>query len=109
MVRLAGSLAADWPVTLAAFLLLMISTLVTAWRLCVLMEPLGMHLTVLASTPLGLIGMFFNACLPGSTGGDVIKIYFAAEGNRGRRTEVATVLLLDQGVAPPRGPSRFLE
>lgn len=87
-----------WQVTLAAFVFLLLDMVVTAWRLCVLLEPRGLHLSLGASTRLGLIGMFFNACLPGSTGGDVVKIYYAAEGNRGRRTEVATIILLDRAV-----------
>lgn len=85
-----------WPYTVAALLLLLADMVVTAWRLCVLMRGHGMQLSLFASTRLTLIGMFFNACLPGSTGGDVVKIYFATEGNRGRRTEVATVMLFDR-------------
>ena len=89
-------LAWAWPITLAAFLLLLVDMMVTAWRLCVLLAARGMHLSVWASTKLTLIGIFFNACLPGSTGGDLIKIYYATEGNRGRRTEVTTIILLDR-------------
>jgi uncharacterized protein (TIRG00374 family) len=89
-------LSAVWPVTLAAFGLLLAGTVVTAWRLCVLMKPRGLHLSIGSSVRLTLMGTFFNACLPGSTSGDVIKIYYAAEGHRGRRTEVTTIILLDR-------------
>jgi hypothetical protein len=89
-------LARAWPVTTLAFALLLVDIAVTAWRLCVLLRPLGFHLTVWASTRLMLIGLFFNSCLPGATGGDVIKIYYASAGNRGRRMEVATVILFDR-------------
>jgi len=85
-----------WPVTALAFALLLVDIGVTAWRLCVLLPPLGFHLTVWASTKLMLIGLFFNSCLPGSTGGDVIKIYYASAGHRGRRMEVATIILFDR-------------
>lgn len=87
-----------WPITLLALFVLLADTGVAAWRLCVLLKPHGFHLTLLSSFRLTLMGVFFNACLPGGTGGDVVKIYYAAEGNRGRRTEVATVLLLDRAV-----------
>ena len=87
-----------WPITLMALWVLLVATAVSAWRLCVLLKPHGFHLTVASSLRLTLMGIFFNACLPGGTGGDVVKIYYAAEGNRGRRTEVATVLLLDRAV-----------
>lgn len=91
-------LAAAWPVTLAAFVLLLVDIGVTAWRLCVLLKPRGMHLSLSSSIRLSLIGTFFNSFLPGSAGGDVIKIYYATQGNRGRRTEVATIMLLDRAV-----------
>jgi uncharacterized protein (TIRG00374 family) len=84
--------------TLTAFVLLLAVVVMAAWRLCVLLKPHGFHLTLVSSFRLNLMGVFFNACLPGGTGGDVVKIYYAAEGNRGRRTEVATVLLLDRAV-----------
>lgn len=69
-----------------------------AWRLCLLMRPHGLHLSLSASIRLTLIGAFFNTCLPGATGGDVIKIYYAMDGNRGRRLEIATVMLLNRVV-----------
>jgi hypothetical protein len=89
-------LAHVWPVTLVALLLLLVDMIVTAGRLSVLMQARGMHLSVLSATKLTLIGIFFNACLPGSTGGDLVKIFYATEGNRGRRAEVATIILFDR-------------
>jgi len=89
-------LAAAWQVTLAALALLLLDMCAIAWRLCVLFRPRGLHLSLASSVRLTLIGIFFNACLPGATGGDVMKIYYALEGNRGRRTEVTTVILLDR-------------
>jgi len=86
----------EWPLTLVAFLLLLVDMMVTSSRLCVLLAARGMHLSVINSTKLSLIGIFFNLCLPGSTGGDLMKIYYATEGNRGRRTEVTTIILLDR-------------
>jgi hypothetical protein len=87
-----------WPLMLFAFVLLLLDLVVTAWRLCVLLHPRGFHLSLVQAARLTLIGNFFNACLPGATGGDVIKIYYASEGNRGRRTEVATIILFDRAV-----------
>jgi uncharacterized protein (TIRG00374 family) len=91
-------LVAVWPVTLAAFALLLIDMCVTAWRLCVLMKPRGLRMSLASSVRLSLMGNFFNACLPGATSGDVVKIYYASEGNRGRRTELAAIILLDRAV-----------
>ena len=89
-------LGSVWPVTLAALALLMADLVVSAWRLCLLMKPRGLHLSLASSTRLTLMGTFFNACLPGSTSGDMVKIYYASEGNRGRRTELTTIILLDR-------------
>lgn len=85
-----------WPLTLSAFVLIMGNIALTAWRLCVLMKPRRFHLSFSASLRLTLMGNFFNSCLPGSTSGDVVKIYYITEGNRGRNTELTTIILLDR-------------
>jgi uncharacterized protein (TIRG00374 family) len=69
-----------------------------AWRFCVLLAPLRLRLSLWDSFKLTLIGQFFSTFLPGGTSGDVMKIYYAAEGNQGRRTEVATMVLVDRAV-----------
>jgi len=91
-------LIANWPITLTALLALLTALIVQSKRLCVLMKPLGMYLSLYSAVKLNLMGLFFNFCLPGATGGDAIKIYYALEGNRGRRTEVATLMLFDRAV-----------
>jgi uncharacterized protein (TIRG00374 family) len=87
-----------WRVTLAALVLLWVDVVLMAWRLAVLLKPCGFYLSIRSALRLTLIGIFFNSFLPGSTGGDVIKVFYAAQGNRGRRTEVATVILLARAV-----------
>ncbi len=95
---LAG-LGRSWPLSLVALSLVFLSSIIIiAWRLCLLMRPHGLHLSLSASIRLTLIGAFFNTCLPGATGGDVVKIYYAMDGNRGRRLEIATIMLLDRVV-----------
>jgi uncharacterized protein (TIRG00374 family) len=91
-------LTANWPLILAALLVLLTALIVQSQRLCVLMKPLGMYLSLYSAVKLNLMGLFFNFCLPGATGGDAIKIYYALEGNKGRRTEVATLMLFDRAV-----------
>jgi glycosyltransferase 2 family protein len=87
-----------WPITVLAVTLLLLVVVMMAARVCVLMAPSGLQLSLGASVRLTLIGMFFNACLPGSTGGDALRIYYASRGNTGRRTEVATIFVLDRVV-----------
>ena len=97
--RALAGLGRDWPLSLAALSLVALACIVLIpWRLCLLMRPHGLHLSLAASVRLTLIGLFFNTCLPGSTGGDVVKIYYAMEGNRGRRLEIATIMMLDRVV-----------
>jgi len=85
-----------WPLTLAALALLAADMAVTAWRLCVLVKPMGFDLTLWSSLRLSLIGVFFSSFLPGGGGGDLVRIYYALHGNRGQRTELGTVMLLDR-------------
>jgi uncharacterized protein (TIRG00374 family) len=89
-------LTADLPATFLALFLLFTGLIVLAGRLCILLRPHGIHLSLASSIKLTFIGVFFNSCLPGSTGGDAVKIYYAMEGNRGRRTEIATLILFDR-------------
>lgn len=95
--RALAGLGRAWPLSLVALGLVALAGIVLiAWRLCLLMHPHGLQLSLAASIRLNLIGLFFNTCLPGSTGGDVVKIYYAMEGNRGRRLEIATIMMLDR-------------
>ncbi len=95
--RALAGLGRVWPLSLVALgLVVLAGVVLIAWRLCLLMRPHGLHLSLAASIRLNLIGLFFNTCLPGATRGDVVKIYYAMEGNRGRRLEIATIMMLDR-------------
>jgi uncharacterized protein (TIRG00374 family) len=91
-------LGKSWPLTVLAFFCMLANFAFNAWRFCILLTPLRLRLSLLDSFKLTLIGQFFSTFLPGGTSGDVMKIYHAAEGNEGRRTEVATLVLLDRAV-----------
>jgi uncharacterized membrane protein YbhN (UPF0104 family) len=91
-------LGKSWRLTVLALLCMIANFAFTAWRFCVLLAPLRLRLSLWDSFKLTLIGQFFSTFLPGGTSGDVMKIYHAAEGNEGRRTEVATLVLLDRAV-----------
>jgi glycosyltransferase 2 family protein len=93
--RLAGLFTA-WQLTLAAVLIIFAAHFATGSRLCILLRPFDLRLTLAASFRLSLIATFFNFCLPGATGGDLLRMYYATEGNPGRRTEVVTILMIDR-------------
>jgi uncharacterized protein (TIRG00374 family) len=87
-----------WHLTILALALLLTNFTTTAWRFCILLRPLGLRLSLVDSLKLTLIGQFFSTFLPGGASGDVMKIYYAAKGNSGYRTEVATTVLIDRAV-----------
>jgi glycosyltransferase 2 family protein len=91
-----AELAGAWEITLSALGLLLVIMGLTSWRLCLLLEPRGLNLSLGSSFRLTLIGAFFNTFLPGGAGGDIVRIYYAMKGNEGRRTEIATIILLDR-------------
>jgi uncharacterized protein (TIRG00374 family) len=89
-------LAQHWPVAVVALGCVFGAVCLVSWRLCLLMQPQALHLSFSASLRLTLIGLFFNTCLPGATGGDIVRIYYAAKDNPGRRIEIVTIFLLDR-------------
>jgi glycosyltransferase 2 family protein len=93
--RLLG-LATAWQFTTAALLLLALVVVAASWRLCLLLSAYGLHLSLGASLRLSLVGAVFNNFLPGSSGGDVVRIYLAGRMSAGSRTEIATIIILDR-------------
>jgi hypothetical protein len=91
-------LAQVWTLSLLALGLLFVAACGASWRVCLLMRPHDLYLSLSASIRLMLIGLFFNTCLPGGTGGDVVRIYYATGGNQGRRLEIVTIFLFDRAI-----------
>jgi uncharacterized protein (TIRG00374 family) len=63
-----------------ALVLIVLAGLVvlTAWRWERLLAALALHLPFLQALRLTWVGLFFNIAVPGATGGDVVKAYYAA-------------------------------
>jgi uncharacterized protein (TIRG00374 family) len=91
-------LISAWDYTLLAIAFFLLGTILHALRLEVLINASHLQLSFFAAVKLTFIGLFFNTYLPGSTGGDLVKIYYASKGNLGSRAEVVTVLLMDRFV-----------
>lgn len=91
-----SGLAKAWQYTLIAIGLFFIATVLQALRLQLLINAHLLKLTFFAAVKLTFIGLFFSTYLPGATGGDLVKIYYASKGNPGGRAEVITILLLDR-------------
>lgn len=79
--------------------LTMFGAAIESKRLGFLFGAQGMRLSFAQGYRVVAIGALFNFCIPGGTGGDVMKLYYLAANNRGRRVEIATVIFVDRAVA----------
>ena len=89
--RLVGE--ADKRFLLAAVLIMPLSYVLTSIRWHLLLESLGIRLSFFRSLVLNLVGAFYNAFMPGTTGGDLIKAYYAARQTDLRTRAVLSVLI----------------
>ena len=85
-----------WPITLTAVLFLLLDILMMSVRASLLFRTARLSLSLANSVQLNLVGFLFSTFLPGAAGGDIAKLVYATRENRGRRAEVATVLILDR-------------
>jgi uncharacterized protein (TIRG00374 family) len=69
---------------------------VIRWR--VVLEAQGLHLSLARATRISLVAQFFNSFLLGSTGGDLIKAYAAAQETHHKKTEAVTTVFVDRMV-----------
>lgn len=65
--------------------------LLATLRWWVLMRARGIPVGLGRVGRLALAGYFFNLCMPGTTGGDVMKAYYAAKGTRQRADAVVSI------------------
>jgi len=82
-----------WPWLVAAVFAYFLSPLFGAWRWRLLLKIQNIHLTFRQSWRLTYIGFFFNTFMPGVTGGDIIKAYYASKYTERKAEAVATVFL----------------
>jgi len=68
----------------------------TTLRWWYLLKVQGIHLKLLNAGSLVMIGNFFNAFLPGSTGGDLIKIFYTIKQAPDRKARATLSILTDR-------------
>lgn len=90
-----GRLGGHPSVALEVLLLLFTTYLITGWRWQKLSLAAGVDLTLGQATRLNLIGAFFNTAVPGSTGGDVVKAWYAAR-TTGRGVRAVLAVFTDR-------------
>jgi hypothetical protein len=67
---------------------------VLRWR--IVLEAQGLHLPLGRATRISFVAQFFNSFLLGSTGGDLIKAYYAARETHHKKTEAVTTVFVDR-------------
>jgi len=85
------------PAWLAATLLLVLACLLCgAGRWWTALAGLGVTLTRTRAAALFMVGHFFNGFLPGSTGGDVARAFYAARETQGQRTNAVLSIIVER-------------
>jgi uncharacterized membrane protein YbhN (UPF0104 family) len=64
------------------------------WRMVLRVQ--GLDLPVGRTLEISLVAQFFNAFLLGSTGGDLLKAYYAARETHHKKTEAVVTVLVDR-------------
>jgi uncharacterized membrane protein YbhN (UPF0104 family) len=82
-----------WGFFAAAFVIYCGAVLITLLRWYLLVRAQDLPITIIQALRFGMIGMFFNAFLPGAVGGDIIKAAALARGQSRRTVAVATVIM----------------
>jgi uncharacterized membrane protein YbhN (UPF0104 family) len=85
---------ADWKFLLAALAVMPISYLLTSYRWHLLLETVEVRISQPRTFVINMVGAFYNTLFAlGTTGGDVVKAYFAARHTTHRTRAVMSVLV----------------
>lgn len=81
---------------LASLVLMGMTILLGIWRWRVLLHVQRIELPVTRAAEISLVAHFFNSFLLGSTGGDLLKAYYAARETRTKKTEAVITVVVDR-------------
>ena len=84
---------ADWIYLLAAIAIFPVTYLLTSYRWNELLKALDIRLGQGRTFILNMVGSFYNSFMPGSTGGDLLKAYYASKHTVHRTRAVMSVLI----------------
>lgn len=94
---LARRLSGEIPIVAGVLLAFVALAILTAWRWRWLVEALGLPMSGRDAVRYTLYGIFFNLVVPGATGGDVVKAYYAAK-STGAATKAVVSVFVDRAV-----------
>lgn len=72
--------------------------LITGYRWWLLLRGLEVPLTPGRAIQINLVGAFYNTFMPGQTGGDLLKAYYAAKSARDHRTRAVLSVIIDRAI-----------
>lgn len=81
---------------LASFGLMGLTILIGVLRWRMILGVQGLQLAFHRAAEISLVAHFFNSFLLGSTGGDLLKAYYAARETHHRKTEAVTTVIVDR-------------
>ena len=76
-----------------ALLVFPITFAITSYRWHELLKPLDIHIPLRRTFALNMVGAFYNTFMPGSTGGDALKAWYASKQTPWRTRAVMSVLV----------------
>jgi uncharacterized protein (TIRG00374 family) len=86
----------DHRLLLGALAVIPITYIFTTIRWHKLLLALGISISLTRAFVLNMVGAFYNSFMPGSTGGDVLKAYYAAKQAPTRRTAAVMSVIIDR-------------
>lgn len=89
---------ADRSFLIASVMILPLCHLLTSMRWHVLLSALDIRLSQARTFTINMVGAFYNAFMPGTTGGDVVKAYYAAKHAPDKRTRAVISVLVDRAI-----------
>ncbi len=84
---------ANKPLLLGGLAVFAPAFVIGAMRWWVLMRARGIEISFARTYRLTMAGLFFNLCMPGTTGGDVMKAFYAARGTNQRADAVVSIAI----------------
>ena len=88
--------AADHRYIWAAILIFPVTFIITSLRWYVLLQIAGIAMSASRAFIINMVGAFYNTFMPGSTGGDVLKAWYAAKHAPERRTYAVMSVIVDR-------------
>jgi glycosyltransferase 2 family protein len=90
---------AEWHYLVAAVLIFPVTFLLTSYRWRLLLRGLDVHIRQARVFVINMVGAFYNTFMPvGTTGGDVLKAYYAARQTTLYRTRAVLSVIIDRAI-----------